>query len=649
MVQAVQTAVSAAERLGPAERIIQSILDLADAHLHHGRPGMLVEDPRVPTGVTWTPVSWKVDEGGVKRVYALPPPGTKKKGQRPRIQKGAPPARPPIGVLEADGAIRSDTGRVIGRYQPPGLVAEVATWMYRQVADVWSMDNEFAARWASWAWAQEHKDIKVVLCAFMLVQSRFGKPVTENGKMLFRDANFREVGRAMIALPRKDGRHLDAKLIFRAHQLLGIPGVAAINRELGFGRSARNPTIGAWPLAATSWLRMRERNPKLLAGLLKSGYGGMVKIIARAAHYKPDSPQFFKSLRWQQTQRAGGHFTIGLDLEVDKASSWTGMTETQICEAIEREKLSWKVIAGRLPDPPGMTRAIVACAIEHNAFSDRDLLVFTPTLEELGLLSVQTVRERWDHARLRADDMRAANIARNVQTKEVKDALQEAADTAMQKQVAEAVRDLRVFVFVDISGSMERSIDAAKRYLARLLQAFPLERLHVAIFNSVGREVAIRHASAAGVESAFAGVRASGGTNYGEGLHALAHHKYIGKNVGPSAIEDNLFLFVGDEGAPRFTPYVEMMGIKPMAFGLLKLPGEDMNCVQITARELGIPCFMIDERIFADPYAIPRTLRTIIASTPVQAQWSAASSRPRRETLVEQILKTDLLQLPVGV
>ena len=55
-------------------------------------------------------------------------------------------------------------------------------------------------------------------------------------------------------------------------------------------------------------------------------------------------------------------------------------------------------------------------------------------------------------------------------------------------------------------------------------------------------------------------------------------------------------------------------------------------------------CIVIDENIFADPYAVPRTIRNLIASTPVGKARAVAT---HRISLVETILKTDLLTRPV--
>ena len=197
-----------------------------------------------------------------------------------------------------------------------------------------------------------------------------------------------------------------------------------------------------------------------------------------------------------------------------------------------------------------------------------------------------------------------------------------------------------VYFVVDISGSMGGSIERAKVILAKLVQAFPLDKLHVAVFNTGSREVSIARASAAGVEAAFRGLTASGGTEYGAGVVGAS-------KVKPGDGEDALYVFVGDEGQSSgmtFTGAFARVGVKPLAFGLVKLPSQDDNqCVQRTAREMGIPCFALDEKMFDDPYAVPRMLRALVAATPVD---KAAHRAVPRKTLVDTILETPLLTRP---
>jgi hypothetical protein len=618
-----EMAMTTTEKLGPAEKILQTLLNHAD-HMVHNRPGMVAPDARHTIGVRWVPVTHK-EENGQKIVYELTKVGKKTN----KVRKG---------VMRADNKIE-ENGKIVGEYRAPGLFPEVAAWMYRQVAEVWKMDNEFAARWASHAFGQEHRDLKVVLAAFMLVQTRKGDPVLDGGKIAFYDDDFRDIGEAMMLIHRRDGKDLNPKLLLRVHDLLKLPGVAAINRELGFGNSARRPFLGRWTKAVEKWLQFREENPKMLDGLIKAGFKSTVKDLARAVGYKPETPKFFEALGWAQDQSKDGRRSILIGVETAKGETWDELTEAQICEKIVAEKLDWKRIVGLLPKKLGVTRAIMSAAVESNSLSNKDLIILTPTLEELGLLEVKEVKAKWDRAIKKAeDDMRAANIARNVKSKDVQEQLQAAADTALQKAVEQVTKNLRIYVIIDISGSMGHSIEKAKTLLGKFLQGFPPDRTHVAVFNTAGRVVEIKHASAAGVANAFKGISADGGTAHGAGVLALEKFQ-------PKDDEDSLFIFIGDGGERRtFEAYVAQSKLRPMAFGFLKLPGENFGCIESTAAVLGIPCFLIVENTFDDVYAIPRTIRALVAATPVGAVARAAAAP--RVTLVDTILKTDLLKKP---
>jgi hypothetical protein len=613
------------ENLGAAERIIQTLIAHKD-HMVHNRPGMIVKDASNVAGVRWCPVIWKLEEGQ-KVVYRKDKTGVGK-AQKTTLVK--------VGVLRDNGDIYMGAVKA-GRYMDPGLFPEVCTWVYRQIADVWRLDNEFAAKWASYAFQNEDsRDLRVALAAFLLVQSRKGDPVLDEGKIAFHDDDFRDVGEAMLLL---DGaKHFDVKLLLRIKDLLEIPAVAAINRELGFGNSARHAFLGRFPKAAEKWLRYREENPKILEGLVKKGFRTSVKRLAETIGYKPTSAKFFTALRWRQTQAKDGRRSLAIGVAVKAAETWKGLSEEQICERIVATKPDFKRVVGLLPEEVGLTRAVMAAAIEAGSLSDKDLVIYTPTLEELGLLKVPAIQGRWQQAIKKAEDQRAANIAARVKSKEVKESLQEAADTAAQKAVEEVFRNLRLYTFVDCSGSMENAIAKAKDCVKKALPAFPLERNHVARFTTSGHEVKIKAASSIGVEHAFANVSAGGGTDYGSGVRALKH-------IQPQPDEDALYLFVGDEEAGPFVDAVRQTGHKPVAFLFLKVrnsPG--YSAVTSTAASLGIPCIMIDEKIFeGDPYAVPRTLRNLIAATPVG---KAVDRVLVRESLVDLILKTPLLQKP---
>jgi len=616
------------EALGPAERVIQSLLQYSD-HIYHGRPGCVRKNESEPAGVKWGPVIWK-EEGGEKVVYE-----TVKVGRRSERKK--------IGVLKPDLKIK-DGRRVIGEYRKPGLYKELAAHCYEKIAEVWKLDNEFAARWASWAFTQEHRDLKVLLCAFMLVQSRKGDPVIEDGKILFKDEDYRDVGEAMCLTRAK--LDLNPKLLLRVGEVLALEDIAKINRKMGFNVSARKPVLGRYYKVVTKWLKYREENIPLLQGLVKAGFRTTVMRLSRKVGYKPSSPSFFELLKWRQVQAKDGRRTIAIGQKFE-SESWKGLKEEQICEIIVSEKPNWKRLVGMLPVEVGVTQAIVTAAVEAGCLSNQDLIILTPTLEELGLLKVPAVHDRWKEAVNNAENQRASNIAKNVRTKEAKDGLQEASDRAAEKVFKEATKDLRVYCIVDKSGSMDGALERAQEYLTRFLGGFPLDRLHVSVFTTMGTEIHIRSAKAAAVKQAFAGHSAGGGTCYAAGVKALSHHK-------PLDNEDTLMLFVGDEedsGVSNLVNEIKKSGIRPSAFGLLKVAGYGFaggggNIVTQAARLLDIPCFPIQEGMFTsnDPYAVTRILRNLIASTPVGAKSTRVSSR---KSLIEEILATKLLKKPV--
>jgi hypothetical protein len=613
------------ENLGAADRIIQTLLTYSD-HMVHNRPGYVVADATSVVGVKWVPVTHKVEDGK-KVVYKQTKVGKKMTLTR-------------VGELQDNLQIK-EGARVVGEYRRPGIYPEVAAWMYGQALEVWRLDNEFAARWASYAFGQEHKDLKVILAALMLVQSRKGEPVKEDDKVLFLDEDFRDVGEAMALLARKGDKHLDARLLLRVHDLLTLPGVAKLNHTAGFGRSARHAFTGRWSTAVEKWLRHREENPKLLKGLVEKGFRTSVMELARRVGYKPSTPGFFEILRWKQAQAKDGRRQIAIGTAVTAAETWEGLTEEAICKQVEANKPNLKRAVGMLPKQMGLTRAIMAALIENGGLSPKDMIIYTPTLEELGLLEVQDVRVRWERAVKNAEDMRAANIASRVKSQATKDKLEEASDNALKNAVEEVTRGLRIYLIVDVSGSMQGAIEAAKVILARFVQSFPLDRLHVSIFNSSGREITIKHASKAGVEAAFHGVQAGGATDLGAGIRALKGHK-------PAADEDVLILAVTDEDASP-TPFVTAIrdsNLNPMAIGLVKVGGnERTRAVRDAAAILGVPCPQIDNRVFEDPYGIPRAIRNLVAATPVGANTVAAAPKPR-VSLVDVIVKTPLLQKP---
>ncbi len=575
-------------QMGPAERLLDVVLG-GSAHLWHNRPGVEIAG-------LWKPA------------------------------KNAGKA--------------SDTMR--GRAIKPGLHVSAAVTLYARLLEIHKLNADLMAHLASYALLEtDWRDLKVACAALMLVQARAGAPIhDDDGSVAFYDDDHRVIGEAMVLwYQKKSNRMLTPKAVLRIAELLETPEIAALNRAAGFGDpAAKRAPLGRWPKAAAKWLALRETNQPMLSGLVKAGYKQTIKNLARKIGYKPQSPSFFGLLGWKQSQADDGRRQIGLDnLELVKSDRFDGLSEAEICETIVTQRLRYKDAVGRLPGDIGLTPAIMVTLLP--TLSDRDLRQLTPTLEELGLLSVAEIRAKWEKAITTATDQRALNIAKNVRDKGLKEKLEEAADHAVKKAVEAATSeaDVRVMFLVDKSGSMQGAIEASKDALGKMLGGFPLERLHVAAFDTMGQVLKPKAASRLAVQHMLASIKADGGTIHGAAVSALHRD---GVRVPTEA--KLIVIVVGDEAGEsgaQLAQTFRTLGYRVDAIALLLASAQRGSTVRDCAKELHIPYSEIKVDQFDDPYHVPRVLRALLEA-PVQA--STAVAMPG---LVEKVMKTKLLEV----
>lgn len=579
-------------QMGPAEKLLDLVLR-SSAHLWHNRPGVAVNG-------AWQPAP---------------------KGKSKALPRGTVPVK-------------------------PGLFVPAAVALYERLLEIYKLNPELMAHFASYALTKtEWRDLKVACAALMLVQGRSGQPVREpDGKVAFHDDDYRAIGEAMILhYEKKSAAMLTPKAVLRVAELLETPEIAALNRKAGFGDPAsKKPPLGRWRSAATRWLSVREKNPALLEGLVKAGFKETLKKTARKVGYKPESQAFFELLNWKQKQAEGGHRTVGLSgtLALKKRERFDGLSEAEICEAIETQKLTYKEVVGRLPKDVGLTPAIMVALLP--SLSDKDLRMLTPTLEELGLMAEPAIRQRWEEAVAKATDQRALNIAKNVRSKELREKLEEASDNAAKTAVAKATaeQDLRVMFLIDKSGSMQGAIEQSKEALSRILAGFPLERLHVATFDTMGTVLKPKAASRAAVQHMLGPIQAGGGTTHAAGVRAL-HAAGMKVPAGAKLI----VIVVGDEAGEagdQFAKVFRECGYTVAAMAMLvSVAGNAArgNTVRTCARMLQVPFSEVQVESFADPYQVPRVLSTLLEA-PVPTGGPAVSG------WVEKVMQTPLLTPP---
>lgn len=576
-------------QMGPAERLLDVVLG-GSAHLWHNRPGVEINGE-------WKPAKTTKD--------------------------------------------KPDRGKAI----QPGLHVSAAANLYRRLLEIHKLNADLMAHLASYALVEtDWRDLKVACAALMLVQTRSGAPVhDDDGSVAFYDDDYRVIGEAMVLwYQKKSNRMLTPKAVLRIAELLETPEIAALNRAAGFGDpAAKRAPLGRWPKAAAKWLALRETNQPMLTGLVKAGYKTTIKNLARKIGYKPASPSFFAILGWKQSQSDDGRREIGLDnLDLVKSERFDSLSEAEICETIVTQKLRYKDAVGRLPSDIGLTPAIMVALLP--TLSDRDLRQLTPTLEELGLLSVPEIRTRWEKAITTSTDQRALNIAKNVRDKGIKDKLEEAADHAAKKavQAATSEADVRVMFLVDKSGSMQGAIESSKDALGKILAGFPLDRLHVAAFDTMGQVLKPKAASRLAVQHMLAGIKADGGTIHGAAVQALHRD---GLRV-PDAAK-LIVIVVGDEAGEAGTQLAQTfraLGYRVDAIALLLSGSPRGSTVRDCAKTLAVPYSEVTVAQFDDPYHVPRVLRALL-----EAPVAAAVAGTAIAGLVEKVMNTKLLEVRV--
>jgi hypothetical protein len=182
---------------------------------------------------------------------------------------------------------------------------------------------------------------------------------------------------------------------------------------------------------------------------------------------------------------------------------------------------------------------------------------------------------------------------------------------------------------------MQGAIEQSKEALGKILAGFPLERLHVAAFDTMGQVLKPKAASRLAVQHMLAPLKADGGTIHGAAVQALHRD---GLRV-PEASK-LIVIVVGDEagesGAALGQTF-KTLGYRVDAMALL-LSGTRGSTVRDCAKELKVPYSEINVAQFDDPYHVPRVLRALLEA-PVAA---VAAPTPG---LVEKVMKTKLLEM----
>lgn len=368
-------------------------------------------------------------------------------------------------------------------------------------------DPIFLAHFTSYAVNKlDSKDLKLLSVFANSLSDADGTPFVvgtgENGKPLYgniKKPNLRIVSQAAI----QNGA-FDAKMIERLIE------VANIKQSLGKRYREGTHFSKSLKTAITKYIRFREANPKSIEGIKKVGLAKRFANIYRAMHLSP-SPEAASILGWKQKK--------GEDFSKKSFFNFKGMSDIQIAEKIRGDKLPPTGVLGALP---GKISPVIAAAVLEQATGDQ-AVILRELFDSQGLLKHKEVKELFSEkiktAKTALDRVDRINTTIDA---EVQRELKSARAHVRKEQVGDIGK---IFLHIDVSGSMEGAIAIAKEKGAILAECVksPENNFHWGLFGSRGR-VLKRPSSYEkdGFMAALYGVRANDGSTDCLGLYEEA-------------------------------------------------------------------------------------------------------------------------------
>ena len=367
--------------------------------------------------------------------------------------------------------------------------------------------------------------------------------------------------------------------------------------------------------AFNKYLAYREANLEIVRGIKKVGLGNTYANLYRIVHRSP-SDEVASILRWEQ---------VGKHIEFEKTFfDFEGKTDLQIAEYIREKKLPVLGVLGALK----RVSPVIAVALLEQCTGNQ-AVILTKTWEELGVLTDPEVRKLYEEkvstAKTALD--RAETVSREA-SDQVKAILKKTRSDVRKEQVGDIGK---LFLHIDVSGSMDQAIEIAKEkgaIIAEVVQN-PQENFHWGLYNTGGELLPVpKTFEADAFKAILFGRRAGGGTDSFQlypaarefGATVDVHVSDGGHNTGPLALRIQQF----HRDNPNFP--------KPRAMVLIHIRGQEYSDMLKNEYEAaGIPVAVMTESSLSGSALVSEAIRTAIAG-PV--------------SIIGEIMETKLLELP---
>lgn len=320
-------------------------------------------------------------------------------------------------------------------------------------------DPFFLAHLTSWAMKNSKaKDLRVFLAYVASLSDADGSPFSPGSD--YRKPALRYIGWASLLM-------LEPKLVERIFQVS--------NRKYSvddyLDMATHRP--GGLVNAGRKYLKYREANLPMLEGVVKARLGNVIKQMYRRLRVSP-SEEAARVLRWAQKDGS---------VVIDQADSvFEDLDDLEIAEMVRKEKMGRIQILSELSKINRKISPVIAVSMLENSTPDQ-VVIMRATLEDAGILkdpeAMKLFKSKIAQAKSTLD--RVDNIAKTA-SEEVKNILKDAKSTKRKEEMTGVGK---VFLHLDISSSMDNSIELAKKYGAIIAEMVPnpKENFNWASFN----------------------------------------------------------------------------------------------------------------------------------------------------------------------
>lgn len=366
--------------------------------------------------------------------------------------------------------------------------------------------------------------------------------------------------------------------------------------------------------AFEKYLKYREANLEIVRGIKKVGLGNTYINLYRILHKAP-SDEVASILRWNQKNK---------DITFEKTQfDFEGKTDLQIAKLIRKNKLPVLGVLGALKK----VSPVIAVALLEQCTGNQ-AVILQKTFSDQGVLDDPEVLKLYEEKVATAKTAldRAETVSKDASEK-VKEILKKTRSDVRKEQVGDIGK---IFLHIDVSGSMEESLEVAKdkgAIIAEVVQN-PKENFMWGMFNTGGELLPLPETFEADAFRAILFGRHAGGGTDAFQLYPAAREfgadvdvfvSDMAHNIGPLALRVADF----HRQFPQFS--------KPKACVIIKVAGDSGEVLKTEYESAGIPVSVMTPNTLNNSALVAQSIREAIKG-PV--------------SVIEEIMKTDLLELP---